>query len=311
MAQAYVYEDDATGWRHIVAGDIPTGAGSPLTTKGDLYGFSTVNARVPVGADNTVLTADSTQALGVKWAATGGGTGTISDITSTGGSITVGAPTGPTTNVDVAASGVTAATYGDATHVGQFAVGSDGRITAASNVAVSGLAGTGMAKLFDSTLGVAAANIDTGAGGISTAYDALVIFIIAQTSDAAATSTISVTFNNDSGANYDRVSVQGAGGAPTGSGAVAQTALLMIAHGSAGSTSYPSVHQISIPGYAQTTFWKLGMHLDARGDATVGNNIAQMESVGYRSTTAISRMAVAAFGAANLNAGSRLLIFGT
>ena len=47
------------------------GTASPLTTKGDLYGFATVNARIPVGANTTVLTADSTQALGVKWAATG------------------------------------------------------------------------------------------------------------------------------------------------------------------------------------------------------------------------------------------------
>ena len=44
------------------------GALSPLTTKGDVLGFSTVNARVPVGGDNTVLTADSSQTLGVKWA---------------------------------------------------------------------------------------------------------------------------------------------------------------------------------------------------------------------------------------------------
>jgi len=44
----------------------------PLTTKGDLFGYSTTNARIPVGADATVLTADSTQALGVKWAAAGG-----------------------------------------------------------------------------------------------------------------------------------------------------------------------------------------------------------------------------------------------
>lgn len=41
---------------------------TPLTTKGDLLGFSTTAARVPVGADGKVLTADSTQALGVKWA---------------------------------------------------------------------------------------------------------------------------------------------------------------------------------------------------------------------------------------------------
>src|SRR6185369_18052044 len=44
------------------------GAPSPLTTKGDVWGFSTVDARIPVGADGTVLTADSGQALGLRWA---------------------------------------------------------------------------------------------------------------------------------------------------------------------------------------------------------------------------------------------------
>lgn len=42
---------------------------SPLTTKGDLYGHSTVDARIPVGADGTLLTADSTQTLGLAWKA--------------------------------------------------------------------------------------------------------------------------------------------------------------------------------------------------------------------------------------------------
>ena len=42
---------------------------TPLTTKGDLFGFDTADARIPVGTNGHILTADSTQALGVKWAA--------------------------------------------------------------------------------------------------------------------------------------------------------------------------------------------------------------------------------------------------
>jgi hypothetical protein len=47
---------------------IQAGAVSPLTTKGDLYTFSTSDARLGVGANNTVLTADSAEATGLKWA---------------------------------------------------------------------------------------------------------------------------------------------------------------------------------------------------------------------------------------------------
>lgn len=47
----------------------PTGSGSssPLTTKGDIWGFSTVDARLPVGSGGKALVADSAATLGVAY----------------------------------------------------------------------------------------------------------------------------------------------------------------------------------------------------------------------------------------------------
>jgi hypothetical protein len=54
---------------------IQTGASLPLTTKGDVLGYNTAAARIPIGTDGQVLTADSTQSLGLKWATSAAGGG--------------------------------------------------------------------------------------------------------------------------------------------------------------------------------------------------------------------------------------------
>jgi len=68
------------------------GSASPLTTKGDLYTYSTLDTRLPVGADGTVLAADSAQTTGLKWIAAGG-TGTVTNVSSTSADLTVANPT--------------------------------------------------------------------------------------------------------------------------------------------------------------------------------------------------------------------------
>ena len=60
-----------TGGTGMTGAQGAQGATGPavVTTKGDLATFSTVVARLPIGANNTVLTADSAEATGIKWAA--------------------------------------------------------------------------------------------------------------------------------------------------------------------------------------------------------------------------------------------------
>ena len=45
----------------------------PVLFKGDLLGYSSYPTRVPIGADNTVLIADHTQTLGLRWGTPAGG----------------------------------------------------------------------------------------------------------------------------------------------------------------------------------------------------------------------------------------------
>lgn len=87
---------------------------SPLTTKGDVLGFSTVNGRLGVGADGTVLTADAASTFGFKWGST------LTNPMTTGGDIIYGATSGVPTRlangtasqVLTSAGGTSAPTWG-------------------------------------------------------------------------------------------------------------------------------------------------------------------------------------------------------
>jgi len=62
----YVLKTDGSGntsWTAQTGG----GATSPLTTKGDVYCYSTTNDRLPIGADGQFITADSSQSTGLRW----------------------------------------------------------------------------------------------------------------------------------------------------------------------------------------------------------------------------------------------------
>ena len=144
------------------------GTTSPLTTKGDLWAYSTGNARLPVGTDGQILTADSTQTLGVKWAAApvtsvnsgkllgrgaGTGTGPAVEITVgtglswSGTTLYVDLLTNDTATIDMAWSGAVLSAS-----VVDHSIGSTQFVTVASGILI-GRASAGTGSIEGITLG--------------------------------------------------------------------------------------------------------------------------------------------------------------
>lgn len=222
-----------------------------------------------------------------------------------------GASWSEVSSTDLPASGVTAGTYGDGTNVAQVTVNAEGIVTAASNVAITGGGGgSGLVSLFDSTLAVAAPSLDTGAGGIAAGHGHLEVFIVARTTEAAAISNTSVTFNADTGANYDQQDVNRNDTTQGGNASVARNNVSAIVHGAGGSAGYPSTVRMTIPCYDQTTFFKVGELTSGANDGSAANNWYVGRVFTWRNTAAVTRITVAA-ASGNLVAGSRLTVYGT
>jgi hypothetical protein len=99
----YLKSDDKV-YKYTGAAWVEVGGGSsPLTTKGDLYTYSTADARLAVGTNGQYLSADSTTATGLKWASAP--TGKIIQVvsasytTETSNSTTTYADTGLTATI--------------------------------------------------------------------------------------------------------------------------------------------------------------------------------------------------------------------
>jgi hypothetical protein len=108
---------------------VQAGAVSPLTTKGDLYTFGSSDTRIGVGANDTVLTADSSTATGLKWAASAaGGMTLLSTTTLTGASTTISGISASYTDLQLYIFGMT-----NATATGYFKIQPNGSSSITNN----------------------------------------------------------------------------------------------------------------------------------------------------------------------------------
>jgi len=118
LGSTFVSEDPDSRGTPGTKGDTgDTGGTGPAgpdinTTKGDVAGFDTASARIPVGSNGQVLTADSAEALGLKWAAPAATpTTTEGDIIQRGASADERLAIGTANQILAVNSGATALEY--------------------------------------------------------------------------------------------------------------------------------------------------------------------------------------------------------
>ncbi len=125
-----------------------TGAGTPYLPALKI----TSDAGKLVGVYPTCASVAAGGSAGVSWfpgiddcccaTSSSGGSGSITSLTSPQGTLAVANPTGPLVNVDMPATGVSAGSYGDASHSAQISLDAEGRVTTAASVAIAGGSGT-------------------------------------------------------------------------------------------------------------------------------------------------------------------------
>lgn len=171
----------------------------------------------------------------------------------------------------------------------------------------NGNVSSGFTNICDSTLGSAAASITCSS--ISGAYKALYITFDARGDTAAVTLSGNVTFNSDTGTNYDYFTVNN--NANTNGHNTANMAILIV-DGASATSNFSGTSSLFIPNYANTTFNKTIVGISnglLQNAAPIGYVSNVYGSWHPASPAAITSITITA-SAGNFITGSRLTVWG-
>ncbi len=160
------------------------------------------------------------------------------------------------------------------------------------------------------------ASIDTGVdtadagSNVWSNGDLLEIYLYGRTDETAVTSQINLTLNNDGTSIYDVLRLRAFNTTLSGAASNARANWFGFVTGASATASVFGMLRCAIPNYGGTVGFKAGELTAQSPDETAANMTTEMYACNYRSTTAITRLAVSTQTAGKkLKVGSQLLIY--